>query len=112
MKKTSRQFSARLQHKITFIENINKNETDNEQWQEVLTTFAEIVPISENRFVALESMDFGHIITEAICIFKLRFVTGIGIKMRIIFGQKNFEIKRIINLKEQNRLLQIIALEI
>ncbi|HJD62444.1 MAG TPA: head-tail adaptor protein [Rickettsia endosymbiont of Degeeriella rufa] len=46
-------------------------------------------------------MSFGHVITEGYFLFKIRFIKNITTKMRIIFKEREFEIKRVINVEEK-----------
>ncbi len=101
-----------LKHPITLLNNITANELEVQQWQEVATTFAEIKAVCDTKFETLEGLNFGHLITEALFIFRIRFIPNLNNKMRILFKDRLFEIKRIINIAEQDRVLQIIALEI
>ncbi len=104
--------SALFSHRIIFLENRTQNELEEGDWQEVCASFAEINPMYDNKFGSIEKFNFGHIVTEAFFMFKIRFIEGINPKMRIGFSKRLFEIKRIINVSEKNRILQIIALEI
>jgi SPP1 family predicted phage head-tail adaptor len=77
-----------------------------------MTSFAEVQPVCDNRFISLEGLSFGNVITEKYFLFKIRFMDGITQEMRISFKGRFFEIKRIINEDERNKMLSIIALEI
>lgn len=112
MKRKSKIMAFSLQHQISFLKNINNSPFEPERWQEKLKTFAEIIPISESSYTMLENLNFGHVITEGYYLFKIRFIKDIDTNLRISFKNKNFEVKRVINLKEQDRVLQIIAMEI
>jgi hypothetical protein len=101
-----------LKHQILFLENLANSDLEEENWQEAIMAFAEIKPICETGFNSLEAFDFGHVMTEGFFIFKMRFIKGIDIKMRILFNKRQFKIKRIIDIAEQNRVLKIIGLEI
>lgn len=109
--KSEKRIPTRLSHQITLLENITKSELEPEKWVEKTKTFAEINPIYPNRFESIEGFDFAHVMTEGFFLFKIRFLKGVFPKMRILFKDRSFEIKRIINLKEQDRILQLIALE-
>lgn len=111
-KKITQPISKTLKHQIIFIENIALTEIEQDNWQRKFETFAEIKPITDNSFESLEGLNFGHIITQGFFLFKIRFIAGITNKMRILFKNRQFEIKRIINIGEQDRVIQIIALEI
>lgn len=100
-----------LNHKVTFIENISKSELEDQNWEEKYITFADVRPMYDNKFGSIENFSFGHIVTEAFFIFKIRFTEAVHAKMRIMLGGRMFEIKRIINDKEASKVLKIIALE-
>lgn len=101
-----------LRHQIELHENISQSEIEQGVWRKKLLVYAEIQAVSDNIIPMLENLNFNHIITEALFLFKLRFTESINVKMRIVFNKRTFEIKRIINFQEKNRWLQIIALEI
>ncbi len=101
-----------LKHQITFLENITTNELQEEEWREKCQTFAEIKPLFDSKVGSIETFDFGHVVTEGFFMFKIRALQGISNKMRIKFKERLFEIKRIVDIAEQGRMLQIIALEI
>jgi len=103
---------SKLVHKIIFLENIAESELEEANWQEVHTSFAEVKPVCDNRFISLENIQFGNVITEGYFIFRSRFIKGIHAGMRIEFGARIFEIKRIIDEGERGRMLSIIGLEI
>jgi head-tail adaptor len=105
--------SRHFKHQIIFLENLAIREVTSEEWQEKFTTYAEIKPICDTSFESLESLNFGHInMTKGFFLFKMRFITGVTTKLRILFKERKFEIKRVINIDERDRLLNIITLEI
>ncbi len=104
--------ASRFIHKITFLNNVADNEIDEDRWEEWQTSFAEVKPLCDNRFISLEAMSFGNVITEEYFIFKIRFLLGLLPEMRISFKGRIFEIKRIISEDERDKMLDIIALEI
>lgn len=101
-----------LRHRIQFLSNVKHGALDADNWQERLVTFASISHISEMQFNAIESFNFGHVMTESLVVFTIRFIDLVNNKMRIVFRDKTFEIKRIINPGEMCKFLNIIALEI
>lgn len=101
-----------FQHQIKFLENIMGEGIEEDRWVEKFTVYAEIKPLCDNKFLALENISFGHIITEGYFLFNIRFIKDITTKMRILFKEREFEIKRIINVQEKSKFLNIIALEI
>ena len=100
-----------LKHSIMFIENASKSELEDQDWQEKYITFADVTPMYDNKFGSIEKFSFGHIVTEAFYMFKIRFTELVHSKMRIIFKRRMFEIKRVINHNEASKVLKIIALE-
>jgi len=100
-----------LKHAVSFIENISQSELEDQDWQEKYVTFADVRPMYDNKFGSIENFSFGHIVTEAFFMFKIRFTEAVHPKMRIIFKRRMFEIKRIINDGEASKTLKIIALE-
>ncbi|MGV2432261.1 MAG UNVERIFIED_CONTAM: phage head closure protein [Rickettsiaceae bacterium] len=103
--------ASNLDHEITFLENITASQIDEENWVEKYRCYANIRPMYDNNFGSIESFSFGHIVTEAYFMFKIRYSLEVTDKMRIKFNDRIFEIKRIINIGEGNRVLQIITLE-
>lgn len=103
--------SRKLLHEIVFME-LNSAVFEEEKWEIKFRGFAEILPICDAKFETIEDFNFGHVMTEAYFLFKMRFCVEINNKMRIVFKKRKFEVKRIINIDEQNRYLNIIALEI
>ncbi|WP_236682652.1 hypothetical protein [Rickettsia felis] len=53
-----------FQHQIKFLENIAGEGMEEDKWVEKLTSYAEIKPLCDSKFLALENISFGHIITE------------------------------------------------
>jgi len=101
-----------MKHRITILEDISTSEVDEKQWSVKHSTFADIKPLFDSKIGSLETFDFGHVVTEGYFMFKIRALHGITTQMRISFKERLFEIKRIVDVHEQGRMLQIIALEI
>lgn len=103
---------SKFAHKISILNNLSSSELDDPEWKIIFTCFAEVNPVCDNKFVSLEGLSFGNVITEEYFHFRLRYIKNISKEMRILFHDRNFEIKRIINDEEKNRMLSIIAQEI
>lgn len=103
---------AKLVHKISFLKKLSNNPTEDLEWIEDKTTYAEIKHASDNRFFAIENISFGSVISEKYFLFSMRFIKDINCSMRIRFNDRIFEIKRIIDKDERGRILTIVALEI
>lgn len=101
-----------LKHRISVLENLVDTEISEDNWQTKYITFAQMKPLYDHKVGSLENFSFGHVVTEGYFMFKIRALIGINNKMRIQFQDRVFEIKRVINIEESCRLLQIIALEI
>ena len=99
-------------HKVTILENQAAHEIDPENWQKKCEIYAEIKPVYETNIGEIAGMNFGHVISGEYYLFTTRFVKGLSNKMRLQFGSKVYEIKRIINDKMRNKFLKIIALQI
>jgi head-tail adaptor len=99
-------------HSITFLENIVSREERNEDWQVKMYSFAKVVPLCDNRFLTLEGLNFGNIMSEEYFIFQMRFLKEVRMDMRISYDSHLFEIKRLLNVDGLSRKLHIIALVI
>ncbi|MFQ3887148.1 MAG: hypothetical protein AB8U88_06435 [Rickettsia conorii subsp. raoultii] len=69
-----------FQHQIKFLKNIAGEEMEEDRWVEKLTSYDEIKPLCDSKFLALENISFGHIITEGYFLFKIRFIKNITTK--------------------------------
>ena len=103
---------SQMVHKIIFLKNIANSEIDEPNWQQVTESFAQVKPVCDSRFVLLEGMQFGNVITEEYFLFTTRFIKDIDKTMRISFHDQIFEIKRIVDEDSKGRMLSIIALKI
>ena len=82
------------------------------KWEQVEESFAEVKPLCDNRFILLEGMQFGNVITEEYFLFTTRFIKDIDKTVRISFHNQIFEIKRIIDEDSKGRMLGIVALKV
>lgn len=103
---------SRLTHYINFLENTSLVAMEEENWQIKLSCYAEITSLSDAKYGILEGMDFGNFITEEYYLFRIRYLEGVGRKMRIGFKNKQYAIKRIVNVNQRDKILNIIAQEI
>ena len=110
MKKQS--IISRFAHKISVLKNVAEDELADAEWEEFAVCFAEVQPVCDNKYVSLEGISFGDVITEEYFHFRTRYIKNITKEMRISFHERTFEIKRIINHQEKDRMLSIIALEV
>ena len=101
-----------LKHKIDIFQNTSASELEGERWSLKYQTFAEIKPLFDHKIGSIENFDFGHIVTEGYFLFRIRYLEGLTVAMRINFKNRHFEIKRVIDPTEESKILQIIALEV
>ena len=104
--------TARLAHEISFLENLTVSEIEEPKWEQKFNCYAEIIPLSDCQYMNIEGLNFGNFITEEYYLFKIRYMDKINKKMRVSFGKRIYSIKRIVNIREKNRILNIIAHEI
>lgn len=80
-----------------------------EKWDDFITVRAEVQALydkgSGEGFSAMQMMD------NSFYRFRIRYLEGVKTNMRIIYNEKTFYIKRIINQDERNIALVIIAQE-
>lgn len=80
-----------------------------ESWKDFLTLSAEVKALNElNPKETFSSM---QIIDKSLYRFRIRYTTKVKPNMRIVYDQKTFQIKRIINHEERNTIAVIIAQE-
>ena len=96
---------AQLRHRIKF--QVQDLEQDKEIWNDVLTTWANINPISGREYYQAETVnsDLTHKI-------RLRYRKGITPDMRVIYNNRIFYIVSVINEYEKNIVLQLMCREI
>jgi SPP1 family predicted phage head-tail adaptor len=95
----------RLDRKISIQELIKSPDGQGgkeQSWQEIFSTFANLKPMSANQ--VLFSANLQHRVTHKVYI---RYRSGLNISQRIIYGDRIFQIRGIINIDERNRWLEI-----
>jgi len=102
----------RLVHHISFLENTAESEVADPIWNEKFSCFAEVTPLSECNYMSIEGLNFGNFITEEYYLFRIRYMDGLNKTLQISFAGKLYSIKRIINIKQRSKLLNIITHEI
>jgi head-tail adaptor len=104
-------FAARLNQRIEILENVADKDL-NDNWQSKFIVFAGVKPIGPNLIKFFEGVEFGALIDESYLIFTIRFNAQINKNMRILFKQKYFLIKKIINVRQLDKVAEIIAMEV
>ena len=96
---------GKLNHRITFqIQNLDSEE---EEWNDIVTTWASINPISGREYYQAETInsDLTHKV-------RLRYRKGITPDMRILYNGRIFYIVSVINEYEKNTILQLMCREL
>lgn len=96
---------GKLNHRITFqIQNLDSEE---EEWNDIVTTWASINPISGREYYQAETInsDLTHKV-------RLRYRKGITPDMRILYKDRIFNIVSVINEYEKNTMLQLMCREL
>lgn len=99
-----------MRHRITIqILSASKDSFQQEikGWTNFETVWAKIEPLSGREFFEAQQMnaEITHRIT-------MRYMKGLNPKMRIMYGERIFDIKTILNIEEKNIELQILCKEL
>lgn len=79
-------------------------------WATVSTVFASIEPLSGNEYVQHNQLQAGA--THRIRIWYSSDVSSIAVKdWKIVFGSREFDIKSLVNPREENEMIEIMARE-
>jgi len=100
--------AAELKHPVQILEYDTRFNT----WLARVKTFASIKQLSPKTLKFFEKINFGNMVEASYILFTVRFTPEINKNMRVFFKQRYFLIKKIINVEEQDRVLEIIAVEI
>ncbi len=103
--------SARLHQRIEIFQNVNANDLD-ESWVSKLIIFADVRELLPNNISFFEGIDFGNLINQVYMLFTVRFNKKISKDQRIRFRQQDFLIKKIINVAQKGRVMEIIAMQV
>ena len=105
-------FTSRLRHMIIIQEAILENDglgNQIEQWQDFMKVRAEVQALSERAigemFASMQLMDI------SLYRFRIRFIKKLKTNIRIIYDNRYFQVKRVINQNELNAISIIIAQE-
>ncbi len=105
---------GKMRHRITFQEFDGEAddygdplETDDSHWNDVVTTWAAIDPISGREFYAAEQSQ-----SEVSHKVRLRYRPGITTAMRISFGSRRFKIISVIDWEERHESLLLMCKEL
>ena len=101
--------SGNLKHKIE-IKSYAETENDFNEVIKVYslfkTTYASILPISGKEYFASKQVN-----AEVSHKIECRFISGVNSSMQIVYGTRIFKIESVINIREENKTLQIMVTE-
>jgi len=101
---------SKLRHRVIIQQNqptINAFGEETEQWVDVATVWAAVEPIKGREFFAAQKEN-----AETTARISIRYRTGILADMRILYGNKIFEINAIIDVEERHIELQLMCQEL
>lgn len=77
-----------------------------EVWATYATVWASVRPIKGREYVAVKQVN-----AEVSVVITMRYLSGITSEMRILFGNRVFDIVSVINADERNRVLELMCKE-
>lgn len=102
--------SGNLKHKITFETSAQTQDDFGgfvDGFSVFTETYASITPVSGKEYFASKQIN-----AEVSHKIECRFISGITPSMRIVYGSRVFDIESVINIREENKTLQIMASEV
>lgn len=75
-------------------------------WETYLETWAMVKPMTGREYFLAQQIS-----SEVMFKFTIRYHDGITTKMRILYNNRTFNIKSVLNLNESDRVIDIMALE-
>jgi len=102
--------SGNLKHKIeiqTYIETSNDFGEVTKGYSTFKTVYASITPLAGKEYFASKQLN-----AEVSHKIECRYLSGVLPNMRILYGARVFNIESVINIREANKTLQIMAVEV
>lgn len=101
--------AGQLRRRITIEKKVTDQDAagqEKEQWYPYAQRWAAIEPLTGREKLAAEQVDaeLSHKIT-------MRYLSGVVAKMRIKYGTRYFDIRSVMNIKEQGAQLELMATE-
>lgn len=84
----------------------------NNKWLEKIMLLAQVKNLTQQALKFIDGIEFGSLLEHSCMLFICRYNNQINKTMRINFKQRMFQIRKIINVDENDQYLQIIALEL
>ena len=101
--------AGRLRHRIT-IQQVTEGQDETgavtETWNEFATVWADMEPIAGKEYFAAKQT-----MAETTHRIRIRYLSGVVPKMRVLFGSRTFDITEIINYRERNVELHLMTTE-
>jgi len=76
-------------------------------WESYASTYVSILPLRGREYFSSKGVK-----SEVSHKIELRYMDGIDSSMRIVYGARVFEIESVINIREKNKTLEIMATEV
>lgn len=99
----------RLPHRITIqrpIETKNQYKISQVDWEDYVSLFASVEPISGREYVLLQNTK-----SELTVRIKIYYYPGVTSAMRVVYGSRVLNIESVINYKELNREMHLMCVE-
>jgi len=100
--------SGNLKHKVVIQEysEINNYGEIQKSWNDFATVYASVTPLSAKEYFK------AGVQNEVTHKVEMRFISGVKPKMRVMFGEREFSIESVLNIREENKTLQLICSEV
>ena len=98
-----------LKHKISieiYTSSTNEFNEETKQWEFYRSVYASITPLSAKEYFK------AGVHSEATHKVEIRYISEITSKMRIIYDNRIFNIESVLNIREENKTLQLICTEV
>ncbi|MGI6711877.1 MAG: phage head closure protein [Bacillota bacterium] len=102
--------AGKLRHRVTlqeFVEVVDEYGTPiGSGWQDVATVWAAVEPFKGEEYIQLQNTQ-----AELTAKVTIRYLPGIKPAMRVLYGDRVFDIKSVIDPEERHRELQLMCVE-
>lgn len=103
--------ASELRHRVTiqeFVEQVDEYGTPTGQaWQDVCTVWAAVEPIQGREYILLQNTQ-----SELTARIRIRYRPGIKPAMRVVYGDRIFDIQSVIDPEERHIELQLMCKEV
>lgn len=99
-----------LRHRITIQQPVESSNTFGEvekTWQDVATVWASIEPLRGREY-----FDSQQINAEVTTRIRIRYRPGIKPKMRVVYGERIFDIQSVIDVEERHKEIHLMCKEV